>query len=109
MEDGELNNDNQKKNKENKKEVEKKKDNANKNNEISLISVINNNQAILGHNNSQVLKYSLNPKLHYESDEAFNQINKDYDSKKKKIVLICVAICVLIFFIIILSSTLSKK
>ena len=106
--DGELN-DNTKKNKTNKKEVEKKKEVPNKNNEISLISVTNNNQNILGHNNTQVLKYSLNPKLHDETDEAFNQINKDYDSKKKKTVLICVAICVLIFFIIILSATLSRK
>ena len=106
--DGELN-DNIKKNKDNKKEVEKKKEVANKNNEISLISVTNNNQNILGHNNAQVLRYSLNPKMHDENDEAFNQINKDYDSKKKKTVLICLAICVLIFLIIILSATLSRK
>lgn len=105
--DGELNE--IKKNKDNKKEVEKKKDDSKKNNEISLISVTNNNQNVLGHNNTQALKYSLNPKLHDESDEAFNQINKDYDSKKKKTVLICVVICVLIFFIIILSATLSRK
>ena len=106
--DGELS-DNTKKDKENKKEIEKKKDMVYKKDEISLISVTNNNQNILGHNNTQALKYSLNPKLHDESDEAFNQINKDYDSKKKKTVLICVAICVLIFFIIILSATLSRK
>ena len=106
--DGELN-DNIKKNKDNKKEVEKKKEVANKNNEISLISVTNNNQNILGHNNTQVLRYSLNPKMHDENDEAFNQINKDYDLKKKKTVLICLAICVLIFLIIILSATLSRK
>ena len=106
--DGELN-DNTIKKKEIKQEVEKKKDAVNKNNEISLISVTNNNQNILGNNNGQGLRYSLNPKIHNESDEAFNQINKDYDSKKKKTVLICVAICILIFFIIILSATLSRK
>jgi hypothetical protein len=103
--DGEINDN--KKSKE--KEIEKKKEeNNNKKGEISVISVSNNNP-ILENNNANVLRYSLNPKLHDEKDEAFNQINKDYFSKKKKMVLICVVICIIIFLVIILSSTLSRK
>ena len=104
--DGEIS-DNKKNNKE--KEIEKKKEEINnKKGEITVISVSNNNQ-IIENNNVNVLKYSLNPKLHDENDETFNQINKDYFSKKKKMVLICVVICILIFLIIILSATLSRK
>ena len=103
--DGEINDN--KKSKE--KEIEKKKEeNNNKKGEISVISVSNNNP-IIENNNANVLRYSLNPKLHDEKDEAFNQINKDYFSKKKKMVLICVVICIIIFLVIILSSTLSRK
>ena len=103
--DGEINDN--KKSKE--KEIEKKKEeNNNKKGEISVISVSNNNP-IIENNNANVLRYSLNPKLHDEKDEAFNQINKDYFSKKKKTVLICVVICIIIFLVIILSSTLSRK
>ena len=91
------------------KEIEKKKEeNNNKKGEITVISVSNNNPTIVN-NNANVLRYSLNTKLHDEKDEAFNQINKDYFSKKKKTVLICVVICILIFLVIILSSTLSRK
>ena len=98
-------------NKKNKKEkeIEKKKEEINnKKGEITVISVSNNNQ-IIENNNVNVLKYSLKPKLHDENDETFNQINKDYFSKKKKMVLICVVICILIFLVIILSATLSRK
>ena len=103
--DGEINDN--KKSKE--KEIEKKKEeNNNKKGEITVISVSNNNPTIVN-NNANVLRYSLNTKLHDEKDEAFNQINKDYFSKKKKTVLICVVICILIFLVIILSSTLSRK
>ena len=103
--DGEINDN--KKSKE--KEIEKKKEeNNNKKGEISVISVSNNNP-IIENNNANVLRYSLNPKLHDEKDEAFNQINKDYFSKKKKTVLICVVICIIIFLVIILSATLSRK
>lgn len=103
--DGEINDN--KKSKE--KEIEKKKEeNNNKKGEISVISVSNNNP-IIENNNANVLRYSLNPKLHDEKDEAFNQINKDYFSKKKKTVLICAVICIIIFLVIILSSTLSRK
>lgn len=94
--------------KENKKELDKKKEEVNKKKLINKNDVNNNNQ-VLGNNNSQALNYSLNPKIHDESDEAFNQLNKDYFTKKKKTVLICLAICILIFVIIILSSTLSRK
>ena len=104
--DGEIS-DNKKNNKE--KEIEKKKEEINnKKGEITVISVSNNNQ-IIENNNVNVLKYSLNPKLHDENDETFNQINKDYFSKKKKMVLVCVVICILIFLVIILSATLSRK
>lgn len=103
--DGEINDN--KKSKE--KEIEKKtEENNNKKGEITVISVSNNNP-IIENNNANVLRYSLNPKLHDEKDEAFNQINKDYFSKKKKTVLICVVICIIIFLVIILSSTLSRK
>ena len=104
--DGELN---EKKNN-NKRQINDKKEGNNNKDEISLINVNNNKDNILeNNNNSQVLNYSLNPKINIETDEAFNQINKDYDIKKKKIVCICVAICVFIFLIIILSATLSRK
>ena len=103
--DGEINDN--KKSKE--KEIEKKtEENNNKKGEITVISVSNNNP-IIENNNANVLRYSLNPKLHDEKDEAFSQINKDYFSKKKKTVLICVVICIIIFLVIILSSTLSRK
>ena len=108
--DGELNDDNKKKNNGQINEIENKKDkNINKNNknDITLISVSNNNN--LEHNNSQILNYSLNPKENIETDEAFNQISKDYNIKKKKTVLICAVICIFIFFVIILSATLSRK
>jgi len=110
--DGELiDDDNKKNNASNKKENENKKEainsrnteKTNNKNEITLISV-NNNKSILDHTNSQILDYTLNPKVNIETDETFNQINKDYDYKKKKTVAICVAICILIFLIIVLSS-----
>lgn len=104
-EDNKKSNISNKKGNENKKETDdsKKAESNNKGNEISLISV-NNTKLILGHTNTQILDYTLNPKVNHETDETFNQINKDYDFKKKKIVAICVAICILIFLIIILSS-----
>ena len=100
--DGEINNNKNN----NEKEIEKKKEENNKKGEISLISVNNN---IIGNNNSNVLKYSLTPKMHDENDEAFNQINKEYFSKKKKAILICIALCILVFLVVILSATLSRK
>ena len=112
--DGELiDDDNKKNNISHKKENENKNkketndsnniENKNNKNEISLISV-NNNKAILDHTNTQILDYTLNPKVNNETDETFIQINKDYYYKKKKTVAIFVAICILIFLIIILSS-----
>ena len=102
--DNKKNNISNKKGNENKKEANDSKNaENNKKNEISLISV-NNNNSILNHTNSQIIDYTLNPKVNTETDETFNQINKDYDYKKKKTVAICVAICILIFLIIILSS-----
>ena len=110
--DGELiDDDNKKNNISHKKENENKKEtndsnnieNKNNKNEISLISV-NNNKSILAHTNTQILDYTLNPKVNNETDETFNKINKDYYYKKKKTVAIFVAICILIFLIIILSS-----
>ena len=105
--DGELNDDDNNINNNNIKsnQIDNNKDKNNKN-DITLISVSNNNN--LEHNNSQILNYSLNPKVNIETDEAFNQINKDYNIKKKKTVLICVAICIFIFVVIILSATLSR-
>lgn len=103
--DGEINS-NKKNNKE--LELEKKKEENNKRGEITLISV-NNNSHIFENNNTNVLKFSLNPKKQDENDEAFHQINKDYFSKKKKIILISIAICILLFLVIILSVTLSRK
>ena len=107
--DGKLIDNNKKNNNENKKQVDNKKEDINNKNEIGLIGIKNNKNSILEHNNSQVLNYSLNPKVNIEKDEPFNQINKDYDTKKKKLVCICIAICILIFVIIILSATLSRK
>ena len=105
--DGEINDDNKK----NKTDIENKKveeSGKNNKNDVTLISV-SNNKNILQHNNSQVLHYSLNPKENFENDEAFNQINKNYESKKRKTVLICVAICIFIFLIVLLSATLSSR
>ena len=107
--DGELIDNNKKNNIENKKQVDNKKDDTNNKKEIGLIGTKTNKNSILEHTNSQVLNYALNPKVNVETDEPFNQINKDYDTKKKKLVCICVAICILIFVIIILSATLSRK
>ena len=101
MIDGELSDENKKKNKkENKKENKKdnKKENENditnntnninsnkieKNsqakNEISLISVSNNDHSILGNNN---IGYSLNPNK--EKEETFHEINQDYNKKRRQ-------------------------
>ena len=43
-----------------------------------------------------------------EKEEAFHQINRYYDIKKKRAIIICVIICILIFFIIILIAVLSS-
>jgi archaellum biogenesis protein FlaJ (TadC family) len=105
--DGEIIDDNKK----NKTDIENKKveeNGKNNKNDVTLISV-SNNKNILQHNNSQVLHYSLNPNANFENDEAFNQINKNYESKKRKTVLICVAICIFIFLIVLLSATLSRR
>ena len=66
-------------------------------NEISLIMVSNNNN---------IMGYNLSPNK--EKDETFKQINQDYDTKKKKMVIMCVLICIFIFFLIFLIALLSK-
>ena len=66
-------------------------------NEISLIMVSNNNN---------IMGYNLSPNK--EKDETFKQINQDYDTKKKKMVIMCALICVFIFFLIFLIALLSK-
>ena len=110
MIDGELDEEKNKKNNiNNKKENENKKNNANlKNNEknkginnntrneISLIAVSNNN------NN---LGYYLSPNK--EREDGFHEINRDYDQRKKVIIIICVAICIIIFFLIFLIALFS--
>ena len=65
------------------------------------------NNPILDHDNSNIIGYTLNPNR--EKEETFQQINRDYDIKKKKVVIICILICILIFFIIILIAIRSKK
>ena len=64
-------------------------------NEISLISVVNNNH----------MGYNLSPNK--EKEEAFHEINQDYDKKKKIMITVCVAICIVIFFIIFLIALFS--
>ena len=112
MIDGELDEEKNKKNNINnkkEKENENKKNNANlKNNEknkginnntrneISLIAVSNNN------NN---LGYYLSPNK--EREDGFHEINRDYDQRKKVIIIICVAICIIIFFLIFLIALFS--
>ena len=66
-------------------------------NEISLISVTNNNMGHFG--------YNLSPNK--EKEEAFHEINQDYDRKKKIIIIICLVACILIFFLIFLIALLS--
>ena len=120
--DGELNNTIKKTNKENKNENDNKNKNKNElnlksnnnktasnnnNNEITLLSVTNNDNSILEHNNSNIMGYDLN--ANKEREEAFHQINKDYDSKKKKTILICVCVCIFVFLMIILIAILSSK
>ena len=114
--DGEIDDNKNKKNNNdnnNKRQTKDKKEMIKNKKEISLISANNkqNNDInnILENNNTNALDFSLTPKVNIENDEAFNQINKDYNSKKKKIVCICVAVCIFIFLIIILSATLSRK
>lgn len=116
MVDGELNDNRKKNNKENKKDIENDNNNKLKNkninnnktsNEITLISVNNNDQSILENNNTNVIGYTLNPNK--EREEAFHQINQDYDKKKKRTILICVFVCILIFILIILIAVLTHK
>ena len=109
MIDGELDEEKNNINNKKEKENENKKNNANlKNNEknkginnntrneISLIAVSNNN------NN---LGYYLSPNK--EREDGFHEINRDYDQRKKVIIIICVAICIIIFFLIFLIALFS--
>ena len=97
MIDGELDEEKNKKNNANLKNNEKNKGiNNNTKNEISLIAVSNNN------NN---LGYYLSPNK--EREDGFHEINRDYDQRKKVIIIICVAICIIIFFLIFLIALFS--
>ena len=115
--DGELNDSGKKFKKENKKDIENneinnsnklrnKNENNKNNNDISLISVNNNDKSILDQHNSNVIAYGLNPNK--EKEEAFNEINRDYNKKKKKTILICLCLCIFIFLMIVLIALLSK-
>ena len=42
-----------------------------------------------------------------EKEETFQEINRDYDKKKKLMVIVCVAICIFIFLLIFLIALLS--
>ena len=109
MVDGELEEENNKKNNLNNKKENEIKNKENKNvisfksneknnkakNEISLISVVNNNN----------LGYNLSPNR--EREETFHEINRDYDKKKKLIIIICVAVCIFIFLLIFLIAIFS--
>ena len=109
--DGELNESPKKSNKQNKKQNDKndslnkfKNNIKNNNNSITINNATNN--SILEHDNSNIIGYTLN--ANKEKEEAFHQINRDYDIKKKRAIIICVIICILIFFIIILIAVLSS-
>ena len=73
-------------------------------NQIAINNTTNN--SILEHDNSNIIGYTLD--ANKEKEEAFHQINRDYDIKKKRAIIICVLICILIFFIIILIAILSS-
>jgi len=112
--DGQLDESQKKAKKENKKEEENKNENnniklrnqnKNNNNEITLISVTNNENIALDHNNSNYIGYALN--ANKEKEETFHRINQDYDKKKKKAIFICVCLCVFIFFLIFFIAILS--
>ena len=109
--DGELNDD-IKKNKENEKnEFNNKLKNKNEvnnktTNEITLISVVNDN-SIIEPNNTNIMGYTLNPNK--EKEEAFHEIKRDYDLKKKRAILICICLCIFIFFVILLITIISAK
>lgn len=116
--DGELNDNIKKNDKDNKIENKNNSeiiDNNNNNiitpkknkNEITLLSVTNNDNSVLENHNSSFIGYGLN--ANKEKEEAFHQINRDYDSKKKKIVLICVLVCIFIFLLILLITLLSNR
>jgi hypothetical protein len=111
MVDGELNDD-IKKNKENEKnefnnKLKSQNEVNNKTaNEITLISVVNDN-SIIEPNNTNIMGYTLNPNK--EKEEAFHEINRDYDLKKKRGVLICICLCIFIFFVILLITIISAK
>ena len=114
--DGQLDETQKKAKKENKKEEDNKnetnniklrnqKNTNNNNNEITLISVTNNENIALDHNNSNYMGYALN--ANKEKEETFHRINQDYDKKKKKYILVCVCLCLFIFFLIFLIAILS--
>ena len=116
--DGQLDETQKKAKKENKKEEDNKNEinniklrnqknnnKSNNNNEITLISVTNNENIALDHNNSNYMGYALN--ANKEKEETFHRINQDYDKKKKKSIFICVCLCVFIFFLIFLIAILS--
>lgn len=79
---------------------QKNNNKSNNNNEITLISVTNNENIALDHNNSNYMGYALN--ANKEKEETFHRINQDYDKKKKKSIFICVCLCVFIFFLFFL-------
>lgn len=114
--DGELNDNIKKNDKDNKIENKNNSEIINNNNiiipkknknEITLLSVTNNDNSVLENHNSSFIGYGLN--ANKEKEEAFHQINRDYDSKKKKIVLICVLVCIFIFLLILLITLLSNR
>ena len=120
--DGELDNNKKKNNKYNKKESANMHINNNNNklknntqniknskvvNEISLISVANNDNSIIENHNANVMGYALNPNK--DREEPFHEINVDYDKRKKKTIFLCIIICIIIFILIVLIALLSHK
>ena len=117
MVDGVLD-DEDKKIKKEKKNIKDKKENENNiennnNNSMKKSKIMTNNNdtkneisLIMVSNNNNIMGYNLSPNK--EKDETFKQINQDYDTKKKKMVIMCVLICIFIFFLIFLIALLSK-
>ena len=103
----------EKKNIKDKKENENNIENNNNNNSMKKSKIMTNNNdtkneisLIMVSNNNNIMGYNLSPNK--EKDETFKQINQDYDTKKKKMVIMCVLICIFIFFLIFLIALLSK-
>jgi len=85
----------------------KEVNNNKKSNDAMLISVTNNETSILEQNKSNIIGDVLN-NPNKEKEEPFNQINQEYELKKKRTIWICSSLFIFAFFSLFLIIFLSR-